>query len=227
MKTVNIEFMKNSGFHLVFDKIQMVLDYYEGPLTLTDQPGWFITTHGHPDHYNPKIFEHRREDINYILSDDIIPPEGEEALLVRAGQIVDLGDVKLNTYDSTDLGISMIIGVENWNILHMGDLNWWHWEEDSKEEQEAMEKAFKDEVKKMSGIPIDIAMVPVDPRMGEAGFWAGDYVIRWLRPRYVIPMHLQENWEFAEEFKERHNTDFTLILPVVDEEASWIIMDNE
>ena len=53
-------------------------------------------------------------------------------------------DVYVKAYGSTDIGISFLVKVDGLTIFHAGDLNWWHWKEDSLEEQLVAESSFKD-----------------------------------------------------------------------------------
>lgn len=227
-KRLDIFSQKTSGFHIVTDRWQLLIDYYGGPLELTDAPLYVFATHGHPDHYNEAIFDLEATNVTYVLSDDIIPPTGIEVLRVRPGDEFTLGPFAVLVYDSTDLGVSYRISVDGWDLLHLGDLNWWHWKEDTPEQQQAEERLFKNEINRIAQAgQVDIAFVPVDPRMGEAGFWAGDYVIETLCPRYLVPMHLQEQWDFARLFKERQKLAETVVLPTPDAYSSWILLESK
>lgn len=56
-------------------------------------------------------------------------------------------------------------------IYHAGDLNWWHWEEESATYNDEMKQNYQREVDKLEGRKIDAAFVPVDPRLEDAYFW--------------------------------------------------------
>lgn len=227
-KRLDIFSQKTSGFHLVTDRWQLLIDYYGGPLTLTEAPLYVFATHGHPDHYSEAIFDLKAPSITYVLSDDIVPPAGIPVTQVRPGDVLTVGPFAVRVYSSTDLGVSYRLSVDGWELLHLGDLNWWHWEEDTLEQQRAEEHDFKSEIRRIAEDgPIDIAFVPVDPRLGDAGFWAGDYVIQALCPRYLVPMHLQEEWSFAGLFKERQKLAETVVLPTPDAYSSWILLESE
>ena len=57
--------------------------------------------------------------------------------------------------------------VQDKNIFHSGDLHFWHWEDDTPEEEKAMYDAYMVQLEKIKKLDrIDIAFVPVDPRLG-------------------------------------------------------------
>lgn len=60
-------------------------------------------------------------------------------------------------------------------IYHAGDLNWWHWEEESEYYNEQMRMDYQKEIHKLKNIRIDVAFVPLDPRQEEQYYWGLDY----------------------------------------------------
>ena len=49
---------------------------------------------------------------------------------------------------------------------------------------------------------IDVAMVPVDPRLAEAGTWAAKYHLRHWDMRHMIPMHQWNEFDFTKKLLE-------------------------
>ena len=72
--------------------------------------------------------------------------------------------VCIRTLHSTDEGVAFFVSAGGRTIYHAGDLNWWHWEEESADYNLAMEKDYKREIEKMKGQKVDVAFVPVDPQ---------------------------------------------------------------
>ena len=56
----------------------------------------------------------------------------------------------------------------------LGDLNWWHWEGEPDEKNTEMRRAYQAEINRLMDEKIDIAFVPVDPRLGEQYCWGLD-----------------------------------------------------
>lgn len=202
---VEITHIFHSGFILETDDILMVFDYYKGNIDLKDKKTIVFVTHGHGDHYTRDIFrwQEYRDNISYILSFDIDNvPTQDNIYIMNPYENLDIENVNIRSFGSTDQGLSFLVNYEDINIIFAGDLNWWHWENDSKTVQEDEARQFKDEIEKIKNInkKIDIAFFPVDPRLGEGFSFAGEYIIRELDPKYFIPMHFGDKWGTSKKF---------------------------
>ena len=111
-----------------------------------------------------------------------------------------LDKINIKTFGSTDLGVSFLLNVDNINIFYAGDLNWWHWESNSEEDNLNEEKIFKEEIEKIKGANIDLAFFPVDPRLGSAFYYGGKYFIEELKPKYFVPMHFGDKLSVTSDF---------------------------
>ncbi len=58
-------------------------------------------------------------------------------------------------------------------FFHSGDLNWWHWSDFTPEQQKQEEEQFKNQIELIRDLNIDVAFVPLDPRLGDAYYFAG------------------------------------------------------
>jgi L-ascorbate metabolism protein UlaG (beta-lactamase superfamily) len=85
-------------------------------------------------------------------------------------------------------------------LFHAGDLNWWYWWDDTPEEIQVMEEAFKKEIHKLNGKKIDIAFLPVDPRLRHNYCLGGEYFIMKIEPEFFVPMHFGEDYEIIKSF---------------------------
>ncbi|MBP5729528.1 MAG: hypothetical protein J6Y48_20865, partial [Clostridia bacterium] len=75
-------------------------------------------------------------------------------------------------------------------IFHAGDLNFWHWREESTmQEIEEADEEFRRVVQPLSREKIDVAFFPVDPRQGTMYEAGANYFILTVKPRILIPMH--------------------------------------
>jgi hypothetical protein len=107
-------------------------------------------------------------------------------------------ELTVTAFDSTDLGVSFLADFCGIRIFHAGDLNFWHWREESTmQEIEEADAEFHKAVIPISRESIDVAFFPVDPRQG-AMFEAGaNYFILSVKPRILIPMHYFHRAETA------------------------------
>ena len=99
-------------------------------------------------------------------------------------------------------------------VYHAGDLNWWHWEGEDKGWNRNMEVNFKKYAEALRGRTIDLAMLPLDPRLGEAGFWGPSYFLETADIRRFLPMHQWGDFDFARKFFEKHSAFTGTVVPV-------------
>ena len=109
--------------------------------------------------------------------------------------------IDVETFGSTDEGLSYLITLDGRTVFHAGDLNWWHWAGETEQERACAEEAFKYEMEKLMGKKIDIAFFPVDPRLEQAYYYGGKYFIEKIKPKYFIPMHFQDSYTITTKFK--------------------------
>ena len=174
----------------------------------TDKKVYVFATHSHPDHFNREILTwlEINENIKYILSDDIKIYKHKNFYFTKEDDSFELDNLKINTFGSTDLGSSFYINTENKNIFHSGDLHFWHWEDDTLEEEKTMYDAYMVQLEKIKKLDrIDIAFVPVDPRLGVNTLEGVELFYKILKPRIIIPMHFSNDYSqmknFIEKFK--------------------------
>lgn len=148
-----------------------------------------FASHIHGDHYNPVILEWREQlpDLALVLSDDI--PSAPGALMVSGGKTYRQGDVSLRTLFSTDEGVAFLAEVDGLRIYHGGDLNWWHWEGEPEGDNAEMGARYKAEIDSIGPQPIELAFLPVDPRLGEQYAWGIGYFMEHTRTEWAFPMH--------------------------------------
>ena len=212
---VKIEYIYNSGFTIETENHFLVFDYYKGDINLSNKKTTVFVSHSHSDHYNPEIFNFKGN-IKYILSDDITDNinKDKDIYFVQPDSHLQVDDLDIKVFGSTDLGVSFLVSLDGLNIFHAGDLNWWYWENDSLEEKEDMERDFKKEISKITGSNIDIAFFPVDPRLENAYSMGGEFFIKELSPAYFIPMHFGDNFNTTSRFIHKMKDFSTHILEI-------------
>ena len=104
-------------------------------------------------------------------------PEGR-TVKVKRRQNLSVDELRIQTLRSTDEGVAFLVRVKGITLYHAGDLNWWHWEEEGPEYNEKMKRDYQAEIGTIEGEHIDLAFVPLDPRLEEAYGWGIDYFMR-------------------------------------------------
>lgn len=219
-----ITYFQNSGFSVALSKTLLIFDYWTGTegsllpvatrltqreMEKYEQIVFFVST-PREDHFDNVIytFNFDKLPISYVVCDDV--PIGTRGKRIKQGDTVTVGDVTVTAYASTDIGVSLYVQAEGIKIYYAGDLNYWHWrEESSLREIRAAEKAFYDALKPVEKLPVDISMFPVDPRQGGMFDAGANYFIMAVKPRIMIPMHFQDKAEIVLDFARHGRTRYT------------------
>ncbi|MCC5910277.1 MAG: MBL fold metallo-hydrolase [Clostridiaceae bacterium] len=210
--SIKLTHLSHSGFLLETDNNLLIFDYFEGPLNTevlkTEKDVLVFVSHSHGDHFSSEIFtwQEVNKNIQYVLSDDVEATiHLNTAHYIKPHETLQLGNKVIQSFGSTDQGVSFLVEVDNFKIFHAGDLNWWHWKEFNQQQLIAEETDFKKEVEYLKGTSIDIAFVPVDPRLEEFYYLAGKYFAETIHPKILVPMHFRDNFficsKFANEVK--------------------------
>lgn len=216
-RVVNVTYYHHSGFSVSLDDVLLVFDYWTGehgelPEQKRITPAFLesfrevvvFISHDHPDHMDPVVFEWRKiVPVTYVVSADM--PVGTRGKRMAPGDEITLSDkVSVKAFDSTDLGVSFLVNLCGIHIFHAGDLNFWHWREESTvREIEEADEAFRTAVDPIMKENIDVAFFPVDPRQGKLFDAGANYFIMSVKPRLLIPMHFWNRAEIATEFARR------------------------
>lgn len=166
----------------------------------------YLISHAHSDHFNPKIYDMADVgNVQYVLGYDVpIPHPG---FRMMPNERISFGGIEIRAYGSTDEGVSFYVRVEGWNLFHAGDLNLWHWrEESSLKEIEQAEADYLQTVAPIVGQPIDFAFFPLDPRMGERYDAGAQHFLMHAKPRIMIPMHWWDRSDAAKDFARRNRS---------------------
>lgn len=236
---IKIYYVYHSCFILELSSCYMMFDYYKHynykkgqdidfnslleNILESNKAFYIFSSHGHGDHFNKKIFEYNSPKTTYILSDDIkksnflskkinLPKELIDNIkFISSGQSFNIGNLKISTFSSTDLGLSFIIEVEDITIFYAGDLNWWAWSDDTEEEAKYMEDLFKGIINEVKNTDksIDIAFFPVDQRLEQSYDMGANYFIKHLKPKYFIPMHFGNEFNTTKLFLDKYKNIYT------------------
>ena len=230
MASFTITYLYHSGFAVSAGDKLMIFDYYNDAGATRSLTSGIIdpyeldryasvdvfVSHSHADHFNPAIYKwasHRQ--IRYIVSYDI--PRQYKGTRVEPGDNLRLGDMDVYVFGSTDLGVSFIIDIGGTLIMHAGDLNLWHWRDESTSlEIEQAEAEFRaivsDIVAFLDGRSLDVCFFPLDPRQGPLYDAGACFFLMQTHPRIFVPMHFQNRDEVVYDFMRREQQRRTRIL---------------
>ena len=214
---MRVTFLAHSGFFLELETASLLFDWWKGdlPPLPADRPLLVFASHRHEDHFNPAIFSLAEggRDVRFLLGKDIRLTERNRArwnlsddaaaryLALGGGETVSpIPGVTVETLPSTDEGVAFLVSLEGKTIFHAGDLNWWHWEGEDKAWNRNMEINFKRYCEPLRGRHIDLAMFPIDPRLGEDGFRGARYFLELTDTACLLPMHQWEQFSFTQDF---------------------------
>ncbi len=215
---MKLTYIYHSGFILEGETFTAVIDFYKGDerlaglseLLQTSKGAFYVlSSHAHSDHFNSEVLKWQkiRPDIRFIFSDDIkekvaVGTSGVRFLHKR--ETYGDGIIQIKAFGSTDVGISFLIEAEGKRIFHAGDLNNWHWKAESTPEE--VEKAEQDYLREVEELRqetgcLDLAMFPVDPRMGTDYMLGACQFVDRIRVNYFVPMHFWERYAEAAAFR--------------------------
>lgn len=212
-----VKFLCHSGFYVEGEKNCLLFDYWKGdlPKVPSGKRLWIFSSHHHPDHYDPSIFQYGETvaDTHYFLGCDItlnLPNRQKMGITdeifsrchrMHKDDVIEMGGIKIRTIRSTDMGVAFYVEADGKRLYHAGDHNLWIWHEDANFDHSQTHK-FYEEVEKLRGLPIDAAFLPLDPRLGEE-YWRGfDATARLLEPRHLFPMHMVDDYGIVRRMKE-------------------------
>jgi L-ascorbate metabolism protein UlaG (beta-lactamase superfamily) len=218
---MKLTYIYHSGFAIEGENFTIIIDFFKDSDARTrgvvynqllknqHTPLYVLASHAHPDHFGREILKWKQlhPHIIYVLSKDILDagkatPE-DAVFLDRLNEYQD-NRLKIKAYGSTDIGISFLIEVSGKTVFHAGDLNNWHWNEESTpEESAASERLYLAELETLAGdyAQLDVAMFPVDKRLGKDYLRGAEQFVSRIKTGLFIPMHFGENYSAALAFK--------------------------
>ena len=207
---VIVTYLKHSGFLVELEQAYLLFDYFQGviPSLAKNKELFVFASHAHHDHYNPEIFQLQtlQNQVTYILSSDIdVASVNQERIVIKQVapyESLRIHGFEIQTFKSTDEGVAFLVTTpQGMRIYHAGDLNWWHWKGESETYNQDMAMKYQHEIdlltKSSHGV-IDLAFVPVDPRLEEYAVYGLEYLKKEIVLKYVIPMHFWERYDELE-----------------------------
>lgn len=106
----------------------------------------------------------------------------------------------IQTLLSTDSGVAYFVTCPEGSIYHAGDLNEWNLPETPEQERRQMTGSYRAAINKLKGKAIDIAFLPLDPRLKECYADGFLYFLKNMNVKQVFPMHYWEQPEIIGQF---------------------------
>lgn len=223
-----VTFLDHSGFLVESDSAALLFDWWKGalPAVKPGVPLYVFASHAHPDHLDPRIFalDDGTRDVRFVLGHDVKPRDlsrlgaapgtAEKCRNLRGGETLTLPGAAVEALPSTDEGEAFLVTLDGRTVFHAGDLNWWHWEGEDKGWNRNMEVNFKKYAEPLRGRRLDLAMLPLDPRLGEAGFRGPAYFLEIADVRRFLPMHQWGDFGFTRKFLEKYPAFTDRTVPV-------------
>lgn len=213
---MRLTYIYHSCFTIEAANFTIIIDYFKDSINECQgvihdrilhrpQKLYVLSSHGHHDHFNPEVLEWKdiRSDIQYIFSDDIKPlikEDTSDIKFIKKGDTYKDDFISVNAYGSTDLGISFKITRGNNVLFHAGDLNNWHWNEESTEDEiQQAETAYLNELNIIADSTpyVGLAMLPVDPRLGKDYMKGAEQFLAKIKTQLIVPMHFDEAYDKA------------------------------
>ena len=226
-------YLYHSGFALLGESYTLIFDYFEDSVSadkgivheqLLSREGrlYVFSSHAHADHFNRQILSWKalRPDIVYLLSTDI--PISDKDKENRNLHTLAKGDtyrdeyLTVRAFGSTDIGISFLVQTpEGVTVFHAGDLNNWHWMDESPEEEWKRDEAFF--LRELEDIAVckekmDVVLFPVDPRLGKEYMRGPLQFVKRIKTTIFVPMHFDEAFEKASAFAPLASSEGTQVL---------------
>lgn len=217
---MDLIYIYHSGYALLFEGFTVIIDFYEDSVSetsgcvheqLLSRPGrlYVLSSHFHADHFNRRVLEWRqvKEDIVYVFSSEIRRRrhiDRDAAVWIRKGETYADDNLSVRAFGSTDAGVSFMIETGGRKIFHAGDLNNWHWMDESGEEEwKGYEKNYLRELECIAGYsPVaDLVMFPVDPRLGREYMRGAMQFASRIRTGVFMPMHFGADYAAANAFQ--------------------------
>lgn len=209
---MKVTYIEHSGFAVEMEEHILVFDYYKGRIPAFDKTKKLLVfaSHAHEDHFNREILEWENlyPHIEYVFPKDmkIRKEERRESMhFMKKRDHLELeeGRCEVQSLRSTDEGVAFLVRCEGRCIYHAGDLNWWHWEEESASYNRQMKGDYQKEIESLKGKTIDLAFVVLDPRQEEQYYWGFDWFMRHTETTCVFPMHMWDDYDVIKRFRER------------------------
>lgn len=207
---MKVTFIQHSSFLVETEKEYLLFDFYGGHIPELDpkKPLYIFASHSHPDHFAVSIFSYKlkMEKVYFILSSDIpehvIPDKVlPDLTIISPYETETVGDLVVETLQSTDLGVAFIVTVDGKLIYHAGDLNCWTWDTAPLLQNTIMRDQYTGELAQIDDRAFFLSFVPLDPRQDDKYYCGMKIFLEQITSKHVFPMHIWGNYAVIDRFK--------------------------
>lgn len=226
---MQVIFIHHSCFLVEVDDKVLIFDYFGGdrvngyiftgkiPTYTPDTKIYMFASHSHRDHFDMDILRwcEQYPNIRYVLSKDIRisphflekhginPKVRERVQFVHAGKKYTVDDIEIETFASTDAGVAFYVKINGVSLFHAGDLNDWKMEGAGDLINGKQQRAYRHEIRKISDKPVNLAFIPMDPRLGPYQSLGIDFFLKNTEAEFVFPMHMWQDYSGIKVYKKR------------------------
>ncbi len=218
---MKVIFVHHSCFVVEVDEKVLVFDWFAGdridgmifhgeiPTYEPDTPLYVFASHKHRDHFDMDVLKWADyyTNIHYIFSKDckmspnFLKKHGfstdirEKILYVGPMEKHSIdGNVHIETLRSTDAGVAFYVETNGASFFHAGDLGDWRMQGAGDLINGKMRREYTAQIRKMEHKNINLAFVPMDPRLLDNQFLGFDYFLEHTGAEYVFPMHMWQDY---------------------------------
>lgn len=206
---MKLTFIYNSGFLFETGTANILFDYYRKGHDIIRQvlasplPLYVLVSHSHPDHFNPNClgWKSKHKAIHYIFADELrsaAAGRDKEVVYMPIGGVYSDMLLTVEAFGSTDIGCSFYLTIGDTTVFHAGDLNNWHWSDESTpDETEQAERDFMHQLDRLAVVhnTVHLAMFPVDARIGNDYARGARQFLEAVHTDVFVPMHF---WSAAD-----------------------------
>lgn len=200
---------------LLFDLFGDVLNPQEGegldqgkvlPQQIAQEDVLIFVSHEHQDHFDQKVFAlDSLPRVRFVLPEEL-DVLYEKGIFGANNQTITLADATITTFESTDIGLGYLVEIDGKLIYHAGDLNWWHWQGEEDEFNLDQEKRYLQQMqylkKAVGDRVIDLAFVPVDPRLEEDCLRGICAFSQAVKADKIVPIHFWGDFSVCQKVKQ-------------------------
>jgi hypothetical protein len=122
---------------------------------------------------------------------------------VTADHSYEVDDLHIETLRSTDAGVAFYVACNGISLFHAGDLSDWRFEGAGDLINGKMTRDYRHQIKKLAKKPLNLAFVPMDPRLGAYQFDGFDFFVKNTDAEFIFPMHMWQDYSGIREYKKR------------------------
>lgn len=200
---MRIQYLYHSGILIETERCAIVIDYWKGEIpTFCGKQLYVLVSHSHPDHFCTDVLSWPAR--QFLFSSDVPVNKKENMQFLQKGDVYEDTCLRVQAFGSTDIGISFLITVDGKTIFHAGDLNNWHWNEESTlQEIQQSEQAFYQELKDIANVikSVDLVCFPIDKRLGKDYQKGAQAWIDTIPTKAFAPIHFWEDYQSAAAFQ--------------------------